>query len=59
MGTSDSVGLKSAESRYLYALCCLQLGKLPEAEAALKGDQDLGGQVRRAIFVLSAFIIFL
>ncbi|GAQ84112.1 DNA-binding cell division cycle control protein [Klebsormidium nitens] len=38
-------GLKSPESRYLYALCCFQLGKLPEAEAALTGDHYSAGQV--------------
>ena len=33
-------GLAGAQSRYLFALCCLQLGKLTEAESALMPDND-------------------
>ena len=29
---------RDADSRYLLAQCCLQLGKLPEAEQALRAD---------------------
>ena len=33
-------GLAGDQSRYLYALCALQLGKLTEAETALLPDND-------------------
>ena len=33
-------GLVGEQSRYLFALCCMQLGKLTEAEAALMPDND-------------------
>ena len=29
---------RDADSRYLLAQCCLKLGKLPEAEQALRAD---------------------
>lgn len=36
-------GCQGAQSRYLLALCCLQLGKLTEAREALRATE---GQVR-------------
>ncbi len=36
-------GARDADSQYLLAQCCLQLGKLPEAEQALGADADGGG----------------
>jgi hypothetical protein len=41
-------GLPSPQSRYLFALCCLQLGKLTEAEAALMPDNDTSKVPRAA-----------
>lgn len=34
-------GLAGAQSRYLFAVCCMQLGKHTEAEAALMPDNDI------------------
>lgn len=33
-------GLAGAQSRYLFALTCMQLGKLTDAETALMPDND-------------------
>lgn len=36
-------GARDANSRYLLAQCCMQMGKLPEAEHALTGDAENDG----------------
>lgn len=36
-----AAGLQGSQSRYLFALCCMQLGKLTEAESALLPDNDV------------------
>ncbi|KAK9825199.1 hypothetical protein WJX81_006564 [Elliptochloris bilobata] len=38
-------GARDADSRYLLAQCCLQLGKLPEAEQALSAEHTDGSGV--------------
>lgn len=36
-------GVRDADSRYLLAQCCMQLGKLPEAEQALLANTENDG----------------